>query len=104
MQLLPNFIRKQIPPIYSQQDKRDPLVVCKFFLPGVPWAWYVIEGEARPDEGQGKDFEFFGLVEGLEAELCYFSLSQLREAHGPLGVVIERDVYFKPRPLSQVRR
>ncbi len=37
---------------------------------------------------------FFGLVDGFERELGYFSLSELESVHGPYGVGIERDLYF----------
>ena len=37
--------------------------------------------------------QFFGLVDGLEAELGYFWLSELTGVRGPLGLPIERDLY-----------
>lgn len=46
---------------------------------------------------------FFGLIIGFEAELGYFSLSELQAARGPLGLPIERDVHFQPTRLSVVR-
>jgi hypothetical protein len=30
--------------LYANEEEADPVVVCKFFLPGVDWTWYVIEG------------------------------------------------------------
>jgi hypothetical protein len=50
------------------------------------------------------DFLFFGLVVGQERELGYFSLSELETVRGPLGLPIERDLSFKPCPLSRVMR
>lgn len=49
------------------------------------------------------DVIFFGLVDGLEVEMGYFSLSELESVHGPMGLPIERDRYFKPIPLTKVR-
>jgi hypothetical protein len=46
---------------------------------------------------------FFGLVDGFEQELGYFSLKELEDTRGPLGLLIERDMHFKPQPLSVVR-
>ena len=42
---------------------------------------------------------FFGLVIGFEQELGYFSLTELEAARGPLGLPIERDQHFEPKPL-----
>ena len=50
------------------------------------------------------DYLFFGLVDGHEAELGYFSLLELENARGPLGLRIERDLWWKPTRLSAVRK
>ncbi|MCL4488384.1 MAG: DUF2958 domain-containing protein [Chloroflexi bacterium] len=47
---------------------------------------------------------FFGAVSGAEFEIGYFSLSELESLRGPLGLSVERDLYFKPTPLSQIRK
>ncbi|MDB9305016.1 DUF2958 domain-containing protein [Nodularia spumigena CS-591/12] len=39
-----------------------------------------------------------------EEELSYFSLTELQEYRGRLGVDIERDLHFRPTPLSKLRR
>jgi hypothetical protein len=44
----------------------------------------------------------FGLVVGHERELGYFSLDELKSLRGPLGLPIERDLYWTPCPLSKV--
>lgn len=46
---------------------------------------------------------FFGLVVGFKIELGYFSLKELKEARGPLGLPIERDLHFKPKSLEELR-
>jgi hypothetical protein len=45
---------------------------------------------------------FLGLVAGMEVELGYFSLKELREALGPLGLLIERDLYFDSKTLKEL--
>jgi len=95
MELLTKEVREQLPPLYSQEQEADPLVICKFFTPDSTWTWYALEFD-------GVDV-FFGLVIGLEQELGYFLLSELRQARGPLGLPIERDIRFKPTRLSEVR-
>lgn len=96
MKLLTNELRQKLPPLYSTENDEDPLVICKFFTPDSNWTWYATEFD-------GSD-TFFGWVEGLENELGYFSLSELQNVRGPLGLPIERDLYFQSRRLSQVRR
>jgi hypothetical protein len=96
MKLLTKEIRKRLPPLYSQENNPDPLVICKFFYPDFSWTWYAIEFD-------GNDL-VFGYVAGFECELGYFSLSELLSNRGKLGLPIERDLYFEPTPLSQVRK
>lgn len=92
MKLLPDDIRQTLPPRYSQEHEKDPLVRVKFFTPWTNWTWYAIEFD-------GDDL-FFGLVDGFELELGYFSLTELESVRGPAGLAIERDLYFTPKPLS----
>ena len=96
MLMLTKENRANLPALYSQENNPDPLVVIKFFQPWGSWTWYVIEFD-------GKD-TFFGLVDGFEEELGYFSLSELCSVHGPFGLKIERDLHFTPRPLSKCRK
>jgi hypothetical protein len=42
------------------------------------------------------------LVDGLETELGYFSLSELQTACGPMGLPIERDLYYQPKTLKEL--
>ena len=67
----------------------------KFFTPWTSWTWYGLEFD-------GDDI-FFGLVDGLECELGYFSISELESIRGPGGLRIERDLYFKPTPLKKLQ-
>lgn len=96
MMLLTKEIRSKLPPLYSQ-DAKDPAdipVVVKFFTPDSEWTWYATEFD-------GED-TFFGLVDGFESELGYFSLRELESVKGPMGLPIERDRYFSGRTLKDV--
>jgi hypothetical protein len=95
MALLPESIRQTIPALYSQEAVEDPIVRVKFFHPLSSFRWYVTEFD-------GEDL-LFGLVQGLEEELGYFSLSEL-ESVRVLGLPVERDLYFQPQPLSALRQ
>ena len=98
MKLLTEELKAQLPPLYAQDGAADPLVVAKFFTPWTRWTWYVTEGSE-----QDGDFLFFGLVVGHERELGYFALSELEAVAGPCGLRIERDLFFQPQRLSQLR-
>ncbi len=100
MKLLTPQLLASLPPLYAQENVPDPVVYAKFFMPDMPdsnWTWYVTEGEADED-----DFRFFGYVRGMEEEWGYFVLSELESVRGPLGLEIERDLYFEPGPFSEV--
>jgi hypothetical protein len=96
MNLLTEELKKQLPPLYSTEHNPDPSAVCKFFTPDSGWTWY-------PLEFDGED-TFFGFVQGMEEELGYFSLKELESVKGPFGLAVERDLYFTPTPLSQIRK
>jgi hypothetical protein len=93
----PDDLKAQLPKLYSQDGKNDPTVYVKFFTPDSSWTWYATEGEQ-----QGEDFIFFGYVIGHEREWGYFSLNELSSVTGPMGLKIERDIHFSPKPKSQV--
>jgi hypothetical protein len=99
MKLLTKELRNKLPPLYSTQNEADPsgpMAVVKYFTPDSSWTWYACEFD-------GED-TFFGLVQGLEEELGYFSLSELETTTGPFGLHVERDLYFKPTPVSRLKR
>ena len=100
MKLLTDELKKTLPAIRAQEHVEDPIVYLKFFTPDSNWTWYVTEGEPT----EGGDYLFFGFVIGLEKEWGYFVLSELEAVRGPLGLGIERDLYFEPQPFSQVRK
>ena len=89
MKLLTKEIREQLPALYSNEDVEDPKAIVKFFTPFSNWTWYATEFD-------GED-TFFGLVDGFDRELGYFSLSELES----LGGKVERDAWFDPTPLSK---
>ncbi len=67
----------------------------KFFTPDSNWTWYASEFD-------GEDI-LFGFVSGMEVELGYFSLKELEEVRGPLGLPIERDLHFEPKTLKELQ-
>lgn len=117
MQLLTQGSARALPILYSQEQVKDPVVHVKFFLPWGSWTWYATEAASvigTPDGAEenvsltdpraGDYVLFFGLVDGFEEELGYFSLDELQSVRGPGGLRIERDLHWAPRPLSQCYR
>ena len=96
MKLLTEELKQKLPRLHAVENDPDPMVVCKFFTPDAHWTWYAIEFD-------GKDI-FFGWVVGDYPELGYFSLSELKGIRGALGLPVERDLWFKPRRLSEVKK
>ncbi|HEY9663176.1 MAG TPA: DUF2958 domain-containing protein [Allocoleopsis sp.] len=94
--LLPPEIRAQLPPLYSQDGNSDAIAYVKFFAPGSNWTWYASKFD-------GED-TLYGLVQGFEEEMGYFSLEELETTRLPLGLTIERDLHFKPTPIAQLRQ
>jgi hypothetical protein len=95
MKLLTEELRKKIPPLYAQDGKGgQSIVYTKFFTPDSSWTWYVCcyDGEDT----------FFGLVDGHCKELGYFSLAELEELTGPMGLPVERELRFKPVTLQEI--
>ncbi len=97
MKLVPKEIEATLPPLYSQENVADPVAVIKLFHPCGRYTLYVLEGSREPDD----DLLFFGLDCD---ELGYVSLRELESIRGPLGIGIERDLHFKPTPLSGIRK
>lgn len=95
MELLTKELREKLPKLYATENVKDPIAQVKFFTPWSSWTWYATEYD-------GED-TFFGLVYGFERELGYSSLSELEKTRGPMGLRIERDLYFTPKPLSELR-
>ena len=74
----------------------DAVAQVKFFTPWTNWTWYATEYD--PETRM-----FFGLVDGLEEELGYFSLDELESISGPFGLKIERDRHFQRVTLKETR-
>ena len=96
MKLLTKELRNSLPALGSTDGQGgDAIARVKFFTPTSNWTWYATEFD-------GTD-KFFGLVDGFEAELGYFSLAEMEAAIGAGGMpMIERDLYWQPRPLREI--
>ena len=98
MKLMTKEIEKLFKKTGRQEDVEDPIVVAHFFNPSGSGDWWATE--YFPEER-----EFFGYV-SIFGDHCdewgYFSLAEIASVKGPFGLGIERDLYFEPKPISQV--
>lgn len=95
MELIPK--EHNIPKLYAAEESKDPICHIKLFTPDSSWSWYIIEMDAVEDI-------CFGYVIGMEAELGYFSLKELSQVKGAFGLPVERDLYFTPTKLSEIKK
>jgi hypothetical protein len=97
MKLLTKAILKATPPLYAMEAAGDSAPIrAKFFAPWTSWTWYMTEYD--PEEGIA-----FGLVDGHELELGYFSIAELESIKGPFGLGIERDIHWGPHTIGEVK-
>lgn len=110
--------RSNLPPLYSnEQLGLTALAPVKFFHPSSSWTWYASEAsiltvdgeykpvtELAPNDPSIRDVIFFGLVDGYELELGYFSLSELESLGGEAHFPVERDRWYIPMSLEDLQR
>ena len=100
MELLPEKLERRIPRLFETEGKDEPVCQVKYFVPWSRWTFYGIEYDRE-------ERLFYGFVlSGLDTsfdELGFFSLEELEKVKGPAGLKIERDLYFTPTPLSEIR-
>ena len=97
MKLITKELEKALPKIGAQEGRGENAVVyAKFFAPWSSWTWYALEYDKE-------EKVCFGLVAGFEVEFGYFSIEALEKVKGPMGLRIERDLYFEPVKLKALR-
>jgi hypothetical protein len=97
VKLLTKELEKRFKEMGSQENKKDPIVIAKFFTPDSSANWYATE--YIPEERM-----FFGYA-SIFGDWCdefgYFSLDELESIRGRLGLPVERELWFSEKPLSQ---
>ena len=94
--LIPEEIKKTIPALYATEEQINPTIYVKLFLDG--WTFYISEISIDSDICFGYVVSPFG------KELGYFSLDEISEVKGSLGIGVERDLHFTPTKLSKIRK
>lgn len=95
MELIPKEFKDIIPKLYETEEQADPVVYVKLFLDG--WTWYITELSTEDNLCFGYVVSPFG------SELGYFSLQELNDVKGSLGLGVERDLSFKSTLLSTIK-
>ena len=99
MKFLTKEVLAALPPLYANEEKanEETLVPLKLFNPVGAQTWYVTEYD--PESGNA-----FGYATGIGFdELGYISIPELEATRLPLGLRIERDLYWDPKTtLAQV--
>lgn len=90
MKLMTKAIEKKFKAQGRNEDIHTARVIAKFFTPDSNWTWYASEYDPETSV-------CFGFVQGFEGELGYFSLDELASAKGPMGLGIERDLYWNDK-------
>jgi hypothetical protein len=100
MRLMTKDLEKRFSEVGSQESVQDPVIVAKFFNPQGAGTWYATEYDPEAKM-------FFGYVSifgDWNDEWGYFSLAELESYVGPLGLGIERDLYWTEKKASSVIR
>lgn len=99
-------------PLHSQDEKEDEaLVWAKYFHPAGRYTFYVTEMNIEMLESLGNrqivEGTAFGFVRsplGSDCdELGYVDLNEMASLRGRFGLGIERDMYFTPCTLGEIR-
>ena len=99
--LMTKELAAQLPALLSTDGKGDEAIVqAKYFTPDSSFSRYALEYDSA-------NRIFFGWVIDDSAphfaELGSFSLDELEVVRGPLGLPVERDLYFMPKPLREAK-
>ena len=96
MKILTKAILKKLPNIGdNEKNNKEHIAHVKLFG-GSSGTWYITEYDPIQNL-------CFGLVDGFEKELGYFSLTELLELKfPPFGLPIERDMWFESTPIKEL--
>ncbi len=94
--LMPGWLAETIPARGTTEHARDPLLHVKLFTPDAGWRWYIVEYDAK----QRVALAYIPAAVDTWDELSLDSLTTMR---GPMGLAVERDLFWLPTPLSRVQ-
>lgn len=98
MELMTAELEKRFAKVGSQEEKKDPVIVAKFFNPAGAGTWYATEY----DPATKTFFGYVSIFGDWNDEWGYFSLQELQSFKSPFGLGIERDLYWQEKKVSTV--
>jgi len=99
MKLLTAELVRRFAKIGRQEEVKDPIVVAKFFNPTGAGTWYATEY----DPESRCFFGYVILFGDYNDEWGSFTLDELENFRGRFGLGIERDRFFRERPISEIQ-
>ena len=100
MKLMTKTLEKRFAKVGSQAEESDPLIIAKYFNPCGAGTWYATEYDPKTRIC----FGYVSIFGDHNDEWGSFSLDELQGYRGPLGIGIERDLYFGEKRASDVIR
>ena len=98
MKLLTQALKKILAREWDRPDEdKTNMAYAKFFNPGGVGTWYVMEMDPATDT-------FYGYAHIHEWEFGYFSLAELTSFRNRLGLPLERDLYFEPTHIDEIKK
>ncbi len=98
MKLITTQLEQRFQDVGDQSQDPNPLVIAKFFNPAGELTWYATEYDSDRDV-------CYGYVTGLwEDEWGSFSIKELESIRLPLGLHIERDLFFQEIRFKELMR
>ena len=77
-------------------EESDPIARVKLFNPSGGYTWYISAYDPKSRRA-------FALVHGQEKEAGYVDMAELVDYRGRFGLPIERDLYWHPKPFSDLK-
>jgi hypothetical protein len=93
-------LEKRFAEVGWQRNVKDPVIIAKFFNPQGRGTWYATEYNPKTQTF----FGYASIFGDWNDEWGYFSLGELEAYKGPLGLGIERDLYWTETKASSVIR
>ena len=92
-------VARKIPVLYANENTPDPIAQVKLFSPYSGAVWFLTEYNL--DEGLAFGWADMGMDGG---ELGYIDLNELAGANRRGLPLVERDLCWSPRPLSEAKK
>ncbi len=98
MRLMTEKLEKRFDQVGTQEGKKDPVIIAKFFNPVGAGTWYATEYDPKTETF----FGYASIFGDENDEWGYFSLKEFELYQGPWDLGIERDLFWTEAKASSV--